>query len=229
VDVVDASTRGPRRLVIVGRPGAGKGTQCARLAATLGSVHVSTGDLFREAVRIGTPMGRMVGATLSAGDLVSDELVVGVVAERLGRADVRARGFLLDGFPRSVAQAQAFDELLGDDDIDLVVELAVPADVVRGRLETRWICAACGHIDGIVQEEDPDCVACGGAMLRRDDDAGTAVRRRLAEYDAETAPMLEWYLDRGQLVVVDGAGDPDEVSAALLGAMGSWWSQGART
>ncbi|MFN8035648.1 MAG: nucleoside monophosphate kinase [Acidimicrobiia bacterium] len=220
--MVPESTEGrPRRVALVGRPGAGKGTQGTVLAGSLGLVHVSTGELFRDAVRAGSPIGEAVATLVRAGELVPDELVVELVAERLAAIEVRERGFLLDGFPRTIAQAEALEVLLEPAGLDLVVELAVPADVVRLRLAMRWVCGACGLIDGIPLS-DPACEACGGEMQRRDDDAATAVLRRLAEYDTETAPMVEWYAGRGVVVSIDGTMPPDAVTRALGEEVAAW-------
>ncbi|MEL7207905.1 MAG: adenylate kinase [Actinomycetota bacterium] len=179
------------RLVVLGRQGAGKGTQCLRLSERYGMPHISTGDMLREAVEQQTPLGLEAKALMDAGDLVPDAVMEGIVADRLQHADVVAHGFLLDGFPRTVVQAEALDAMTDDRFIDRAVNLDVPEDVVMERMLARG----------------------------REDDTAEAIRRRLDLYEAETAPLLAWFDDRGLLTTVDGVGDEDEVSARVFEAV----------
>jgi adenylate kinase len=181
----------PLRLVIFGRQGAGKGTQCERLIDRYGAVHISTGDILRAAVAEGTDFGRQADAYMSAGNLVPDEVMIGIVEERLAKDDVVARGFLLDGFPRTEAQAKALAETLGPDGIDLVVNLEVPLEVVRERVAGR----------------------------NRADDSPEALERRLRDYEEKTVPAVRWFASTGKLVQVDGVGTEDEVFGRLAGAI----------
>lgn len=175
------------RLVIFGRQGAGKGTQCELLIGRYGAVHISTGDILRAAVAEGTEFGRQADEYMSAGNLVPDEVIIGIVRERLDQDDVVARGFLLDGFPRTEAQAKALVDTLGDDGIDLAVNLDVPLDVVRGRIAGR----------------------------NRADDTADALERRLRDYEDKTMPAVRWFGSIGKLVEVDGVGTEDEVFGRL--------------
>ncbi len=209
------------RLIVLGRQGAGKGTQCARLAARLSVPHVSTGDLFRAEAADGTEIGRRAAAYLDAGALVPDDLVLDLVAGRLGGPDARALGYLLDGFPRTLAQGQALFEVLGSGAADIAVELHVPTSVVLPRLAARRVCQDCGA-NSRAGPGDPDvtkCDQCGGTVTRRTDDTDEAIHRRLATYDRESRPLLDWLDDRDLLVRVDGVGDPDVVHQRLLDAV----------
>jgi adenylate kinase len=179
------------RAVVFGRQGAGKGTQCVRLAAKYGAPHISTGDMLRVAVSEGTEFGRKANEYMSAGNLVPDEVMIGVVDERLAKPDARDHGFLLDGFPRTRAQAEALVGLTGADGIDVVLNLDVPLDVVTARMKGRG----------------------------RADDTDEAITRRLELYEQETAPVLRWFDERGLLVNVDGVGTEDEVFARLTSAI----------
>jgi adenylate kinase len=206
------------RLLIFGKQGAGKGTQAARLAAHHGIPHISTGDMFRAAVREGTAFGRKAKEYMDAGDLVPDEVVLGMVQERLAEPDA-ATGFLLDGFPRTKPQAEGLAGILGPGGLDAVVELLVPTDVVVDRISRRRVCLSCG---ATYEASSPPkggwdvCDVCGkGPIVQRDDDREEAVRRRLDLYEQETAPLARWYADQGLLVPVDGVGSPDEVFARI--------------
>jgi adenylate kinase len=179
------------RLVLFGRQGAGKGTQAAYLEDRYGAVHVSTGDMLRDAVEKGTEFGRKAKEYMDAGDLLPDDIILGVVDELLNRADAKERGFILDGFPRNVAQAEALWDVLGEHGIDLAVDLDVPLDVVKKRMLGRG----------------------------RDDDNAEAIARRLELYEEQTVPAIDWFDDHGVLVRVDGQGTPDEVAERLIAAI----------
>ncbi len=177
----------PLVLVILGRQGSGKGTQAAMLAERYGVVHVSTGDMLRAAVAAGTELGLRAKAVMDAGDLVGDDIMIGIVGERLADDDIQARGVLLDGFPRTTAQADALAEILGGTGPDMALNLDVPIAEVTERMLARG----------------------------RDDDTEEAISRRLELYEAETAPLLAWFEERGRLSVVDGLGAENEVFARL--------------
>lgn len=208
------------RLVILGRQGAGKGTQCGRLARHYVVPHISTGDIFRSAVKEGTEFGRQASKYMNAGKLIPDEVVIGVVKERLDQADTKARGFVLDGFPRTVHQGDALADLLANMHLDLhlVLDLDVPEDVVLRRLAARRVCSTCNtnySVDA-PPKYDWTCDNCGGEVVQRTDDTEEAIRQRLADYDEATSPLIDWYRDRALLEVVDGLGPQDEVTQRLV-------------
>jgi adenylate kinase len=209
------------RLVVLGKQGAGKGTQCVRLARHYVIPHISTGDMFRAAVKGGTEFGRKAKEYMDAGELVPDDVVIGVVRERLDQDDTKERGFCLDGFPRTVGQAEALERLLAPRGLDLVLDLEVPTDVVLRRLAGRRVCQDCGS--NYSMENPPKsawiCDSCGGEVVMREDDTEAAIRRRLDLYEKETAPLIEWYLTRDKLVAVEGLGSPDEVTNRLVRAI----------
>lgn len=208
------------RLIIFGRQGAGKGTQCQRLAASLGIPHISTGDMLRAAASSGSAFGRQVQEIMTRGELVSDEVMEGVVRERLAQPDA-ANGFLLDGYPRTPAQAEFLQVITAPEGIDLGVVLDVPESVVLDRITRRRVCEQCGTVYNVddAPARSGVCAKCGGQVVQRTDDTAEAVQRRLADYERQTAPLLEWFAARGKLRVVDGAGPADDVSSALLAAI----------
>jgi inorganic pyrophosphatase len=210
------------RTVMLGRQGSGKGTQGLQLARLLVVPHISMGDVLRDAVRSESPAGRRAQETMERGDLVDDELVVSLVAERLAAADVRSGGFVLDGFPRTVEQAGALAGMLADATLDRAVVIDVPLEVSRARLLARRVCTGCGRIYSVERArglETWTCGACGGLVRRRTDDTEEAVTRRLALYDEQTRPLLDWFDRRGQLLVVDGVGTSEEVFTRLLAGL----------
>lgn len=208
------------RLIVLGRQGAGKGTQCARLAEQLDVPHLSSGDLFRAEIAAGTKLGGTIGRYVAAGELVPDDIVLDVVAARLGDNARRAAGYLLDGFPRTQAQAQALFEVLGADAAELAIEIDVPADAVLPRLAARRMCIECGMVTNLHTDRSTGrCPACRGFLERRADDHPDAIARRLAVYDEQAPPLLEWLRDQGLLVSVDGRGEPDEVHERLVQAV----------
>jgi adenylate kinase len=205
------------RLIVLGRQGAGKGTQCVRLATRLGVSHLSTGDLFRTEIATGSALGRQLDRFVSTGELVPDDVVLDVVAANLGSAEVRARGYVLDGFPRTLAQGQALFEVLGAAAAELAIEIDVPVEVVGSRLAARRICTACGNITA-ARDDQRRCGPCGGTLERRADDHAEAIARRLSLYDEQSAPLLIWLDSQGILVSVDGMGEPDVVHERIYAA-----------
>lgn len=207
------------RLIFIGPPGAGKGTQCARITDSLGIPHVSTGDMFRAAVKQGTPMGLQAKSYMDAGQLVPDQVVIGMVRERLSAADV-ASGFLLDGFPRTVPQAEALQATLADigQDLDAVILLEVPDALIVERIVGRRTDLETGRIYHLVFDPPPAEVE--SRLVHRSDDTEDAVRERLGAYHRQTAPLVPFYDAAGALRPVDGVGSVDEVSGRLLAALG---------
>ncbi|HEY1222455.1 MAG TPA: adenylate kinase [Acidimicrobiales bacterium] len=208
-------------LVVLGKQGAGKGTQCKRLAEAYTIPHVSTGDMLRAAVKAGTPLGQEVAAIMDAGALVSDDLVIRLVDQRFQEPDA-ARGALLDGFPRTLHQAEALESLLGEDGIKLCINLDVSVALVTERLSSRRVCQECGNIykDTDVEAISGTCSNCGGDVIQRNDDKPEAIRKRLEAYERDTEPLLAFYQERGLLVVVDGSKSPDEVTLSLMAVIG---------
>lgn len=209
------------RLVLLGRQGAGKGTQAVRLAQHFVVPHISTGDMLRAAVSAGTEFGLKAKSVMDAGGLVSDDIMVGVVDERLNESDTTTRGYILDGFPRTEAQGVALGKITTERPLQVVVNLEVPEDVVLERITKRRVCENCGTIYSV--DAPPKngwiCDVCGGKVVQRDDDEETAVRKRLDLYAAETLPLVGLYQDRGLLAEVDGMGSTDEVFSRLLSAV----------
>jgi adenylate kinase len=211
------------RLVILGKQGAGKGTQCTRLARHYVVPHISTGDMFRAAVRAGTEFGRKAKEFMDAGELVPDTVVIGVVAERLVQDDTANRGFILDGFPRNVHQAKELDDILAPTGLDLAIDLDVPTEVVLQRLASRRVCTSCGtnYSTAAPPTDNWTCDVCGGEVIQREDDTERAIARRLRIYEDETEPVLTWYLQQDKLVAVDGIGSLDTVTFRLVRAIDS--------
>lgn len=209
-------------LVVMGPPGAGKGTQAERFARDHGIPKISTGDSLRDAVAAGTPLGLQVKERMNRGELVSDDLIIGIVRDRLGLPDT-SRGFVLDGFPRTVQQAKALDELLVDRGPLIVVEIKVPDDELVRRVRGRRICASCGRtVSAFAGEGAEDkCAFCGGRLVARSDDSEQTVRDRLRVYRRETQPMIAFYQGRPTYRAVDGAQAPEAVREALIGAVAS--------
>jgi adenylate kinase len=210
-------------LVLLGPPGAGKGTQAERLVERYSWPQISTGDMFREALGKGTPLGLEARGYMDAGKLVPDDVVERMVAERLSKEDC-VEGFILDGFPRSVHQAKALDEYLEGQGraIDLVVNIAVDEDLLVERLTARRMCRDCGNIHNTVftpPKVEGCCDKCGGDLYQRDDDTEKTVRARLEVYKSQTEPVIGYYEPSGKLVTVDGARKPDEVFEGIAKAI----------
>ncbi len=209
------------RLILLGPPGAGKGTQATLLRERLGVPQVSTGDMLRAAVAAGTPLGREAKAFMERGALVPDAVIIGLVEERLQAADC-ARGYILDGFPRTLAQARALEALPGVQ-IEHVLSLEVPAEDVVRRIAGRRTCRRCGamyHVTYSPSREPGRCDACGGETVQREDDREETVQRRLAVYAEQTAPLLAHYEAAGLLRRVAGTGGIDEIFRRSLQALG---------
>ncbi|MFP4597311.1 MAG: adenylate kinase [Persicimonas sp.] len=203
------------KLMMLGPPGAGKGTQAQRLAEAHEIPQISTGDMLRGARRKGTEMGEKAAKFMDAGELVPDEVVIGIVAERLSEPDA-ADGFILDGFPRTVAQAEALDDM--GIDLEAVVNIEVSEEEVVRRLGGRLTCPNCGatfHEEFKKPSREGRCDACGEELVKRPDDNPEAIRERLSAYHRQTAPLVDYYSDQGVLIGVDGEGAPDEVYARI--------------
>ncbi|MGI9643836.1 MAG: adenylate kinase [Ilumatobacteraceae bacterium] len=209
------------RLLILGRQGAGKGTQCVRLSRHFVVPHISTGEMLRGAVREGSELGLMAKKIMDDGGLVGDDVMIGLVRQRLGAPDADTRGYILDGFPRTIDQADALDAITTGKPIDIVLDLNVPREIVLERLSSRRVCQDCGTnytATGI----DPDpwiCEVCGGDVKQRDDDTPESVNRRLDLYEQETFPLIKHYGNQNRLTVVNGVGHPDDVFDRLVGAV----------
>ena len=212
------------RIVLIGPPGAGKGTQARMLQQTFGIPQISTGDLLREAVREGTALGQQARAYMDAGELVPDQLVTAMVAERLQRPDC-ATGFLLDGFPRTIAQAEALAAELAQHQqrLDGVISLVVPRAELVERLSGRWVCRDCGamyHERFSPPQRSGVCDRCQGVLYQRSDDSAATVNARLEVYERATALLLSYYRDHGLLRETDGSGKPEEVLRRITTALG---------
>lgn len=198
------------KLVFLGPPGAGKGTIAALAVASLGLPHISTGDLFRAAIRNGTPLGLRVKDILASGGLVPDSLTIDLVRDRISGDDSR-NGWILDGFPRTIPQAEALEEM---SPVDHVVNFDVADGIVVTRLAGRRVCRNCGkiyHVTTMPPAAEGVCDACGGEVYTRPDDSEDAVRVRLDTYRRQTAPLIAWYGHRGSLLTIDGVGSPEAV------------------
>jgi adenylate kinase len=206
------STQGPR-LVLLGKQGAGKGTQAALLAEHYTVEHLSTGDLFRAAAAEGTAAGLEAKGYMDAGELVPDETVIKVVDERF-TGEFLDRGFVLDGFPRTLPQAEELEKVLGTDHpLDVVVNLEVPTEIVLERIAGRRVCENCGATYHVTMPPKHDwvCDVCGGQVVHRDDDTEEAIQRRLELYEIETRPIIDFYDRLGKLVVIDAVGESEEI------------------
>jgi adenylate kinase len=214
------------RLVLVGPPGAGKGTQAEFVAAHLAVPNISTGDIFRANVSQGTPLGVEARRYMDAGKLVPDEVTINMVRDRLAEPDA-GEGFLLDGFPRTTPQAAALDKLLADlgTALDLVMELVVDDDEVIRRLSGRRTCRGCGkiwHVEFDAPTREGVCDRCGSQLFQRDDDKPETIAKRLVEYSEKTAPLIDYYGAQGKLVGIDATGPVEDVTVRAIDALRSY-------
>jgi len=212
------------KLILLGAPGAGKGTVAKLLTKLDGSVQISTGDILRGAVAAGTELGKQAEAAMKAGDLVSDDLIMGIMGERLKEDDCKA-GYLLDGFPRTIPQAEALKVLLADmgETLDCAVEIDVPRDVILDRLTTRRTCTGCGEIYNVKSNPpavEGVCDKCGEPVVQRDDETEEAISNRLEVYNDQTAPLVGFYKDEGLLLSVN-ATSSDAVIDAIKAKLAS--------
>ena len=205
------------KVILLGAPGAGKGTQAVRLAKRYNIPHISTGDIFRSNIKERTPIGIVAKSYIDKGQLVPDEVTIQIVKERLEKDDCK-NGYLLDGFPRTVSQAEALD---GFSEIDSVVNIDVPLHKLMRRITGRRVCGKCGesyHIDYL--DGSTSCRKCDGELIQRADDNEETVAKRLEVYEKQTAPLIDHYKSKGKLIDVDGDGDIDSVFAAIVERLG---------
>jgi adenylate kinase len=212
------------RLVLLGAPGAGKGTQAKKLIEKFGIPQVSTGDILRQNVADGTPLGKEAKSFMDKGELVPDRVVLGLVEDRLKKDDCK-RGYILDGFPRNTAQAEALDKMLGSLGMPISTALSVdiPKDDLMKRLTGRRTCKGCGQMYNIYfssSKKEGVCDKCSGELYQRDDDKEETIKRRLDVYDAQTAPLMDYYRKNGILKSVQGVGSIDEIFSKVCSALG---------
>jgi adenylate kinase len=209
------------RLVVLGKQGAGKGTQCVRLSHHYVVPHVSTGDMLRSEVKSRSPIGVRAAKLMEQGELIPDDLVMELVSARLSERDTKGRGFVLDGCPRTTAQAEELERIATPHGLDMVVDLQVPTPLVMKRLASRRVCVDCGanYSTAAPPLVNWTCDVCGGEVIQREDDTEEAIERRLNLYEEETAPLLDWYKAHGLLVEINGTGSPDAVTRRVVGAI----------
>ena len=209
------------RLVVLGKQGAGKGTQCVRLSHHYVVPHVSTGDMLRSEVKLRSSVGQRAALLMDQGDLIPDDLVMEMVGARLSERDTTGRGFVLDGCPRTTNQAEELEKLVDPFGLDLVIDLQVPTSLVMKRLASRRVCVDCGanYSTAAPPLVNWTCDVCGGEVVQRPDDTEEAIERRLNLYEEETAPLIEWYMKRDLLVEINGTGSPDAVTRRVVGAI----------
>lgn len=212
------------RTILLGPPGAGKGTQAAKIAEKYNVPHISTGDIFRDNIKKGTELGKKAQEYMNKGELVPDDLVIEIATDRL-LADDCARGFLLDGFPRTVYQAEKLDEFLAahGSKLDKVLDIAVEKDELMVRLTGRRVCKDCGasyHVVNIPPKKEGICDVCGGPLIQRKDDNAETVANRIEVYEAQTMPLIEYYEKAGNIAHIDGATGMENVFADIVKALG---------
>ena len=215
---------GSARVILIGPPGAGKGTQAKLLEQEFGAVQISTGDILRKAVADQTPLGKQAAEFIKRGALVPDDLIIDLIAERLQQKDC-AKGFVLDGFPRTIPQAESLDVILKKLGLTLngVLSVQVPRKVIIERLAGRRTCKKCGAASHVVFESPKRpgvCDRCGGELFQREDDREETIANRLNVYEAQTAPLVDYYRSRGALREIDGVGSIPEIRARVLSALG---------
>jgi adenylate kinase len=207
-------------LILLGAPGAGKGTQAEILCKALGIPSISTGNILRAAIKDGTPTGKMAKSYIDAGKLVPDEVIIGIVSERLAQDDCK-NGYILDGVPRTIAQAEALES--AGIRFDAVISLEIDEAVILRRMTGRRVCEACGasyNVEAVPPRVEGVCDSCGGRLVQRKDDTPETVKARLEVYHAETEPLVAFYQQRGLLKTVYGAGDKDATAQKILAALG---------
>lgn len=212
------------RLVLLGAPGAGKGTQAKKLIETYGIPQISTGDILRKAVADGTPLGKEAKSYMDKGELVPDSVVIGLVKERIAQDDCK-KGYILDGFPRNTAQAEVLDKVLAEmgAPLDTALSVDVGKDVLMKRLTGRRTCRKCQQMYNIyfsLPKKEGVCDKCGGELFQRDDDKEETIKKRLDVYDAQTAPLMEYYKKKGIVKSVMGLGDINEIFSKVCAALG---------
>lgn len=205
-------------LIFLGAPGAGKGTHAEILSKDCGIPQISTGNIIREALKSGTEMGLKAKVYTEAGNLVPDEIVIGIIRERLAKDDC-AKGFILDGFPRTIPQAEALDKMVR---IDRVIELVVPESLILKRLSGRRVCGSCGasyNVDTRRPKKEGICDVCGGTLIQRKDDAPETVQERLRVYHEQTEPLVDYYKKQGKLRPINGTDDTDATQHDIMNAL----------
>ena len=212
------------RTILLGAPGAGKGTQASRIVEKYNIPHISTGDIFRDNIKRQTELGKRAQEYMNKGELVPDDLTCEIATTRLLEDDC-VNGFLLDGFPRTVYQAEKLEEFLEahGQELDKVINMDVDQEALIARLTGRRVCKNCGasfHVINIPPKEEGICDVCGSPLVQRDDDSEETARNRLAVYAEQTMPLIDFYRDRGTLVEIDGEGDPEKVFLDIAGAIG---------
>jgi adenylate kinase len=209
------------RLIVLGKQGSGKGTQCTRLSHYYSVPHISTGDMLRANVEQKTPLGLQAQKIMDAGQLLPDEIVMEMVADRLGERNVSSRGFILDGFPRSIRQAELLEAQLAPITIDLAIELDVPRELVLDRIASRRTCKDCGKIYSLNNPPVVQwiCDQCGGNVAQRSDDTPESVNKRLDVYEESTFPLIDFYQARALLKTIDAVGNEQEVMSRIISAI----------
>jgi adenylate kinase len=220
---------GPR-IVLLGKPGSGKGTQAALLSQRYQVEHLSTGDVFRAAIKHETPIGEEVKVYMDTGELVPDDIVIRVVEQYFAEGGPMEDGFILDGFPRTLVQAEALERVLANHPLDVVLDIEVPTEVILDRIAGRRVCINCGATYHVNKRPAVDwtCDVCGGDVVQRDDDTEAAVETRLEVYGRQTVPIIDFYTRLGRLVTVDGVGGGEEVHERLSTAVDAHFDPATR-
>ena len=213
------------KIIMLGAPGAGKGTQAKKIAAKFSIPHISTGDIFRANIKNGTELGKKAKTYMDQGLLVPDELVVDLVVDRVNQEDCRD-GYVLDGFPRTIPQAEALDKALAElgQKVDYAIDVDVPDETIIRRMGGRRACVTCGatyHLEYAPTEKDGICDTCGGGLILRDDDKPETVKKRLSVYHEQTQPLIDYYTNAGILKTVDGTADIEDVFRAIVEILGA--------